>query len=100
MTFWKKEIKFNRLNLLGLLLLAFILSGFASGFFMNFVFPQLADFPLFARLVPRFTVVINKTEEIHVDDGVNLTKLYGNLRASTMTVISAEGGINPFEKSF
>lgn len=98
--FWKKEIKVTLLNAILFLLLTLILSGFVGGLFINYIFPQLSKIPMFSALNPRFPVIVNKTEEIYIDDGVNLNQMYENLRTLTVTVISSGQPFNPSDKGF
>jgi len=99
-SFWNKDIVFNRRKLAILIVIGFLLAGVASGVFINHIFPLLTSVPGFHFFAPRFTVVVNRTEQIRVHEGVEVRQLYERVRASTVTIKSYEGSLNPSQPGF
>lgn len=91
--FWKKEIILTRKKLLVLAVIFFVLAGVASGFFLNHVFPRLAGIPGLDLLTPKFTVVVNRTEEVKVVDNLETRDIYDQARRTTVTVFSFNAGV-------
>lgn len=87
-SFWKSEIKITyRLFAVGLILL-FIISGLGSGIFINYVFPHLAGIGFLRFINPRFPVVVNRTEQLLINDSVDSRQIYDRLKTITVTVVS------------
>lgn len=93
--FWKKEVKITRAGFLGLGVAVFVVSGFASGFFSNYVFPQLVSVPFLNFLNPRLPVIVNRMEQVFVNDNLNVRQLHDRLKASTVSISSYLGPISP-----
>jgi len=93
--FWKKEIKLTRGYLAVLIAIGFLISGLASGFFLNYVFPHLTSVPLLSLINPRLPVVVNKTEQVVLNDNFDTRDLYNRLKNVTVSVFSYPAGVNP-----
>jgi S1-C subfamily serine protease len=90
--FWKKEFRLTPRSLLWLLPTAFVLTCIFSWIFINYVFPSLAALPGFRGLLPRFPVVVEKTEQVFINQNVNVQGVFDKLRPVTATVIAAPRG--------
>jgi serine protease Do len=91
-SFWKKEIKVTSAFLAVMLIVVFVIAGLASGVFLNYVFPHFTSIPVLRLINPRLPVVVNKTEQVVLNDNVNTRTLYDRLKAVTVTVASYSPG--------
>src|SRR3989344_4329900 len=91
----KKEIRLTAGGIILAAVVIFLLSGIASGFFINHILPRLNSVPGFRALAPRFTVVVNRTEQVRVNDSIETRQVYDALRSSTVTILSIIEGISP-----
>ena len=82
------------------LVVVFMLAGIASGVFINHIFPLFTSVPGFRFFAPRFTVVVNRTEQIRVNEGVEIRQLYEQVRASSVTIASYSGPVDLASTSF
>lgn len=98
--FWKKEIKLTRGHLAVLIVLGFLLSGLASGVFLNYVFPHLTSVPFLSLINPRLPVVVNKTERVVLNDDFDTRDLYNRLKSVTLSVLSYPAGPNPLAPGY
>jgi len=99
-SFWKKEIKWTRGKLAVLFCALFLLSGIAGGIFSNFIFPHLSGVPFLNLIDPRSPLVINRTEQVVINDGMNTREVYDRLKAVTVTVASYPSTFNFSERQF
>lgn len=99
-SFWKKEIKLTRAFLVLALVGMFVFSGLAAGVFLNYVFPYLTSVPVLRLINPRLPVVVNKTEQVILNDNVNVRALYDRLKAVTVAVASYPQATDPLDRAY
>lgn len=86
-------------KILGLGILIFVIGGIGGVMFNRFVIPWAATLPGFSglhKLESSHPVVINRTEEIHYNDGANFIDISKQGSAYTVGVYTQSGGTTRF----
>lgn len=78
----------------------FVISGIATGVFVNYIFPWLSGVAGLRLLNPRFPVVVNRTEEVRLNESIDTHIVYERMRGAAVTILSTTGSANPFDRSF
>lgn len=90
-SFWKKEKTLNRAGLVTYFFVLLLASGVLGGLFSSFIVPRMDNIPILNLLSGQVPFVVNKTEQVIINDGVNLRDSYDRLRAVTVTIASFSG---------
>ena len=70
------------------LVVLFLITGITTGLFINLVFPWLASSSGLGFLLPRFPIVVNKTEQIRINEGIKTNEVLDRINKTTVSVIS------------
>jgi len=81
-------------------LAVFAVSGIATAVFINVIYPKLSDIPGFTVLFPRFPIIINRTEQVRIAEGIDIRGTYERIRPAVVSVLSHQGGLAPGAADF
>ena len=98
--FWNKKIDVTAKSLLLGLIVIFALGVMANLVFLNFVFPQLATAPGFRVFFPGFPIIVNRTEEIRINEGIKAGEVHDQLKKNIVTILRYRGEFDPRESGF
>lgn len=94
-SFWNKEVTITLGRLIGLFLLFIVISGLLIGVFLNYVFPRLTFIPWLRIVAPNFPVIVNRTDEVRIVEGVNVQKVYSEVRPVTVSLVLNKKNSSP-----
>ena len=99
-SFWRKKIDITSKSALYGLIIVFVINGIASLIFLNFVFPSLATLPGLRIFFPGFPIIVNRTEEIRINEGIKAGEVHDQLKRNIVTILRYRGTLDPREEGF